>query len=66
MDAIPLTLLATHLSVGRAGPPDEAGVVAKGAGVHTHLHLVELGIEEDKGVGPAEEDRSWLHQTRTV
>lgn len=59
-DDVPQTLLATHLSVGRAGPPDESGVIAKGAGVHTHLHLVELGIEEDERVGPVGEDRGWV------
>lgn len=38
------------LSVGRAGPPDEACIVSKGSGIDTHLHIIELGVEQHKGV----------------
>ena len=44
----------SHLGIRRARPPDEAGVVAKSPRVHTHIHLVELGVEQHKRVGSAE------------
>ena len=44
----------SYLGIRRAGPPDEARVVAKRPRVHTHLHLVELGVEQHKRVGSAE------------
>lgn len=38
------------LSVGGAGPPDEACIVSKGSGIYTHLHIIEFGVEQHKGV----------------
>lgn len=38
------------LSVGGAGPPDEACIISKGSGIYTHLHIIELGVEQHKGV----------------
>lgn len=38
------------LSIGGAGPPDEACIVSKGSGIYTHLHIIELGVEQHKGV----------------
>ena len=46
------------LCVGRAGPPDEACIIPKCPRVHAHLHLVEFGVEQHKGVGPKNKKKS--------
>lgn len=44
----------TDFSIGRAGPPDETGIVSKGSGINTHLNIIELGVEQHKRVRSVE------------
>lgn len=43
-----------YLSVWSAGPPDEPGIITKGAGINTHLNTIEFGVEQHKGIWPGE------------
>lgn len=48
---------SADLSIGGAGPPDEACIVSKGSGIYTHLHIIELGVEQHKGVRSVKKKR---------
>lgn len=43
-------VVGADLSIGGAGPSDEACIVSKGSGINTHFHIIELGVEQHKWV----------------
>lgn len=56
----------TDLSVGRAGPPDEAGIVSKGPRINTHLNIVKFGVEQHERVRPGKSERTNQRKERSL